>query len=836
MQFHVLKDLLPFVEGPSRYLGSEINSIHKNSEKLCLSIALAFPDLYEIGMSHFGLQILYHILNSHDQIWAQRVFAPGLDMAQRMKKTGVPLCSLESDTPLSEFDIIGFSLLYELNFTNVLLMLDLAGIPFRASDRNETHPIIIAGGPCTVNPETVADFFDAMVIGDGELVVMEIARVFMEWKASGSRDKTDLLKRWSVIEGVYIPSFFSVAYDESGRQLIHPNFDNYKNVSRAIVPDLEKASFPDKPVVAYGRPVHDRLRLELARGCTRGCRFCQAGMIYRPVRERSLAHLLDLAEKSLAATGYEDISLLSLSTGDYSCLTPLMQQLFSRYADDLVAISLPSFRAGTLTPELMDMIRQIRKTGFTIAPEAGSARLRAVINKNITEAEILETVSNAFQLGWKVFKLYFMLGLPTETHDDICAISDLVNRIKNIKGKGGRPADIHVSVSTFIPKSHTPFQWEPQLSLAKSKDKIEELRQRLKIRGVHFKWQKPETSVLEGLFARGDRRLSYLLESAYYKGCVFDGWSDSFRFDLWDAACREIGIDADYYTTRKREFDEPLPWDHIDTRVSKDFLQSEYQKAIEVESTPDCRDGQCQGCGVCDFEKIMPGTQLNNKIQTASLPLRPPDKEISEDIKINVAYEKKRSAKYFGHLELANIFFRAIRRAKIPVKFSKGFHPKPKISFHDALPVGLESAKEVFKMTLTGKMDCDVIARKLNAQLPDGVAVLDCEISDSRHFLNKSDSVFYSVVLPEGDFDQNLIRKYNDADEWILFRQSHKGGIKEINLKDIVPCIEFKAHNEIRMKICVVAGKGVRPWEVMKSVFDFSDDWARRAHIIKLNE
>jgi radical SAM family uncharacterized protein/radical SAM-linked protein len=832
-----MKNLLPFAEAPSRYLGSEINSIHKDSERLSLRMALAFPDMYEIGMSHFGIQILYNLLNRHDRIWAERVFAPGLDMVERLKKTGAPLCSLESDTPLSEFDIIGFSLLYELNYTNVLLMLDLAGIPFRASHRNASHPIIIAGGPCTVNPEPVADFFDAMVVGDGEGVVMEMARVFLEWKDSGNRDKTDLLKSWADIEGVYIPSLFSVSYNNSGFQLTHPLSEKHISVTRAVVSDLDAAVFPDKPVVAYGRPVHDRLRLELARGCTRGCRFCQAGMIYRPVRERTLAHLLDLAGKSLSATGYEDISLLSLSTGDYSCLTPLIEQLFARYADDHVALSFPSFRAGTLTPELMDMIRQIRKTGFTIAPEAGSARLRAVINKNITEAEVLETVSNAFQLGWKVVKLYFMIGLPTETREDIHAIIDLVNRIKNIRAKGGgRPPEIHVSVSTFIPKSHTPFQWEAQTGLGSSKDKIEELKQRLKIRGVHFKWQKPETSILEGLFARGDRRLSDLLESAYRHGCMFDGWSDSFRYDLWQAACLETGIHVDGYITRKRDINEPLPWDHINVRVSKDFLQSEYRKALEAAATPDCRTLECQGCGVCDFKVIMPRIYPPETIPLVWLQSRSPDREVVPDIRVAVFYEKRGAAKYFGHLELANIFFRAIRRAKIPVKFSGGFHPKPKILFHDALPVGMESEMEIFAITLTAMMDCADIKKRLNDQLPGGVVVLNCEIADPLPPFSRPDALLYAAVLPEGDFDNNLIRKYNDSEEWILFRQTAQGDIKEINLKDVIDSIDIRAGNEIRMRIKTKAGKGVRPREVIRSVFHFPDDLVRRTELIKLTE
>ncbi len=830
-----IKDLLPFAEAPSRYLGSEINSIHKNSNKINLRFALAFPDVYEIGMSHFGIQILYHILNSHDPIWAERVFAPGVDMAFLMKEKGIPLCSLESHTPLSQFDIIGFSLLYELNYTNVLLMLDLAGIPFRACQRDDSHPIIIAGGPCTVNPEPMADFFDAMVVGDGEHVVMEMARSYLEWKQEGGKNKSDLFNQWSEIEGIYIPSLFSFSYDSFGRQIIHPKSQAYPKVKRAIVPDLDQAEFPDKPLVAYGRPVHDRLRLELARGCTRGCRFCQAGMIYRPVRERSLDHLLDLAETALCATGYEDISLLSLSTGDYSCLTPLMQALFARYAHDHVALSFPSFRAGTLTPELMDMIRQIRKTGFTIVPEAGSERLRAVINKNITETEVLETVSSAFQLGWKVFKLYFMIGLPSETHEDIIAIADLVKKIKQLKIKSGRLPELHVSVSTFIPKPHTPFQWEPQLSLEQSKDKIETLRHLLKIKGVHFKWQKPQTSVLEGVFARGDRRLSRLLEEAYKKGCMFDGWSDSFRFDLWEAACRECGIDMGACITKKRALDEPLPWDHVDVRISKDFLRAEYQKSLAPGPTPDCRWGKCQGCGVCDFEKLMPRIQSAQKQSPTLSESKNQIRAEEPDFRVTVFYEKRGPAKYFGHLELVHIFFRAFRRAKIPVEFSKGFHPKPKISFPDALPLGLESVKEFFQMGFTGNMDGHTLKTRINRELPQGLLILNCEPSDSLRTMAPAPKILYSVSLPDGGFDPCRIQQFHDAPEWFFNRRSPKSSDQCINLKDLVSAIELQSDHALLLEIRNMAGKRVRPWDVIRSVFDLPDPVVRRAEIIKLN-
>ena len=571
MKKQAVEEILPLIEKPSRYLGNEKNSVKKDLDRVSLHLALAFPDTYEIGMSHFGVQILYHILNQEDAIAAERIYAPGPDVAGHIRSGSVSFCSLETRTPLSEFDIIGFSLLYEMNYTNVLMMLDLAGIPIYASQRGSSRAIVIAGGPCTVNPEPVADFFDAMVVGDGEVVLMEMARTWMAWKDSGARDKTRLLKTWSEIEGVYVPSFFEPVYEGAGFKAVTPKFDNYPRARRAIVTDLDRAAFPDEPVVAYGRPIHDRLRLEIARGCTRGCRFCQAGMIYRPVRERSVARLMDLAEKSVAATGYEDISLLSLSTGDYSALSSLMQRLFSCYAEENIAISFPSFRAGTLSADIMNLVKQVRKTGFTIAPEAGSERLRKVINKNITEQEIFDTVLSAFELGWKLIKFYFMIGLPTETEEDRTGIVDLVRRLRReLKSRGYRP-NINVSIGTFIPKPHVPFQWAGQISLEESEKIIFDLKRQLKMPGVEIKWQKPELSLLEGLWARGDRRLSRLLEIAYGKGCCFDGWSDQFQYPLWESALEEAGVDISYYTTRKRTFDEPLPWDHIDTGVSKNF-------------------------------------------------------------------------------------------------------------------------------------------------------------------------------------------------------------------------------------------------------------------------
>ncbi|MCP4627241.1 MAG: TIGR03960 family B12-binding radical SAM protein [bacterium] len=833
MSFQRLDDLLPLVEKPSRYLGSEINTIKKNLDQVKLRFALAFPDLYEIGTSHFGMQILYHILNSDPDIAAERVFAPAVDMDALLKKTGQTILSLESRAPLGCFDIIGFSLLYELNFTNVLTILDLADIPFLAAERDRSHPLIIAGGPCTCNPEPMADFFDAMVVGDGENVIMQLAGEWLQWKKDESGSKETLLHRWSQIDGVYIPSFFEPQFDDRGFQALVPRFSNYTRVSRAIIDDLDRMPFPEKPVIPFGRPVHDRLRLEVSRGCTRGCRFCQAGMIYRPVRERSPEHLMSLAADSIEATGYEDISLLSLSTGDYGCLAPLIERLMARFGSENVAVSLPSLRAGTLTSKLMKLIQQVRKTGFTIAPEAGSQRLRDVINKNISEREIIETVQDAFQLGWQVIKLYFMIGLPTETEDDLRALVDLVKKLPKIKGKNLRRSKINVSVATFIPKSHTPFQWASQISPAESKSKIRWIHNQLKIPGVRFKWQDPKVSQLEGLWARGDRRLNRLLVAAYNRGCRFDGWSDRFNYDLWQEAITAEGIEADFFTSRTRDVAEPLPWDHIDNQVSRSFLARELANALEHNLTEDCRNGSCQECGTCDFEKIEPRTYRSFEKQP-DLTCQAPD-NVNIDFKsLSVFYSKQGQAKYFGHLEMVNVFLRAVKRAGIHMKYSEGFHPKPKISFDDPLPIGIESDRERFIMKVPGSIDPDAVTQALNTQLPEGLVIISSKFMTPIAKPETPGSSTYQVTLRDGHFNEDDLRSFIKRSDVTLSLSNRKGKLKKINLKDMVKEIEWLDSRQLRVSLSAETGKTLRPAHILGPIFHISEDQIKLARVVKL--
>jgi len=832
MTIDSLDDILPFVEKPSRYLGSEINIVRKDLDRVKLRFALAFPDLYEIGTSHFGMQILYHILNAEPDIAAERVFAPGMDMETILRNTGRSLFSLESRESIRRFDIIGFSLLYELNYTNILTILDLAKIPFLASERSLKYPLIIAGGPCTCNPEPIAEFFDAIVVGDGENVVLEMAGVWLRWKEEGRVDKETLLKKWSQIEGVYIPSFFKFRKDGHGFQTVIPRYSNYTKVRRAIVADLDNIPFPEKPIIPFGKPVHDRLRLEVSRGCTRGCRFCQAGMIYRPVRERSPEHLLTLSASSSAATGYEDISLLSLSTGDYGCIIPLMERLMARFASDHVAVSLPSLRAGTLTPELMKLIKKVRKTGFTVAPEAGSQRLRDVINKNISEKEIVDTVKDAFNLGWQVIKLYFMIGLPTETDDDLEALVGLVKKLRKIKGSNGRRGKINVSVATFIPKSHTPFQWAGQISLAESRSKINRLHDQLRLPGIQFKWQNPEVSRLEGLWARGDRRLSRLLISAYNKGCRFDGWSDKFRYDLWQEALDDEDIDPDFFAAGKQDLNDPLPWDHIDSRVSKAFLKTEWEKAFDKSFTDDCRRGVCGQCGACDFREIKVKTYPD--IQNEPFEACGTTTYVGAGFKnLSVSYAKLDQAKYLGHLEMVNVFLRALKRAEIPVVFSRGFHPKPKISFDDPLPVGIESRQEHFTLSVPDCVRPEVVSRRLNTHLPDGLVINSCQLASGKPRQQASKKHTYLVTLKEGHFNTEKLVSFNRASDATISLSNRKGKLKKINLKDMVLDILFLDSACLQMTLLSVPGKTVRPAMILRHIFSVAEDLIKRAKVVK---
>lgn len=844
MEKITIQDLLPFVNRPSQYLGTETNRFLKDPAKIEVRVALAFPDLYEIGTSHFGMQILYHILNQRPDVAAERVFAPGEDMAANLVRSSMLLTSLESKTPLNRFDIVGFSLLYELNYTNVLSILDLGGIPFLSKQRGAGDPFVIAGGPCTCNPEPVADFFDAVVIGDGEEVALEMVDAWKNWRADGDGSRQTLLETWSGLQGVYVPGMYAPRYHRSGFQSLEAiksgSYPVPAMVRRRILKSLDEAPFPDRPVVPFGRPVHDRLRVEIARGCSRGCRFCQAGMIYRPVRERAPETVLALSGSGLRATGYEDISLLSLSTGDYQSISQLMVQMMAFCEPGNVAISLPSLRAGTLTPHLMNQIKRVRKTGFTIAPEAGSQALRNQINKNLTDHDIEETVKQAFSLGWQVIKLYFMVGLPHETDSDIDAMIRLVNNVKklskSVAGRKGRSGKLNVSVATFIPKPHTPFQWAPQIQLSEATDRIARIKDRLRVPGIQVKWQNPKVSILEGLWSRGDRRLAKLLINAYQKGCRFDGWSDRFRYRNWISAIDESGIDLDFFTTRERDTTEPLPWDHIDIGVDKSYLIEEWFKAGSGALTPDCRTNGCQGCGVCDFETIQPRVfderGQNHPEKGDQYRLKGAVSQPAAG-KYRISYSKMGDARYLGHLELANILSRALRRAGFPLKYSEGFHPKPKISFEDPLPVGIESEQERFYITTTDAISSQKVLKQLSLQLPDGLTITGCRRVNPQKPDPQPEEMSYRIESQEPVFDADKLEQYRRSTACLIFREDRKGKLKKIDLKDMVQQIEITSANRITVRIANRPGRSIRPFEVMEKIFNLNDNQIKKTRVIK---
>ena len=595
-----IKPLLAKVEKPARYVGNEINSIKKPVTDQTIRFAWCFPDLYEIGMSHLGSLIMYHLLNEQENILCERCFAPAADMEQAMIQAGMPLFTLENKTPVNEFDMVGFTLQYELSYTNILHMLTLAGIPLLRKDRAEKDPLIILGGPCAYNPEPLAEIADLIIIGEAEEVMLEVLRVYEKHRIN----KKAFFQEAAGIQGVYVPSMYAVNYlDDGCIESIAPiNEKASPNIRKRIIKNLDESYFPEKPIIPYLNVVHDRATIELFRGCIRGCRFCQAGIIYRPVREKTPETLARTAKNIIANTGYEELSLTSLSTSDYSGLKELTENLTDSFAQDRVGLSLPSLRLDNTTMDILKEVQKVRKSGLTFAPEAGTQRLRDVINKGITEEDLFLAVKNAYEAGWNQVKLYFMIGLPTETMEDVVGIFDLVLKLdQEVYQKRDKqyahPLKISVSVSNFVPKPFTPFQWVPQNTLEEFRSKHALLKEKFKTKkSIQFNYHDADTSLLEGVFARGDRKLSEVLIKAYEKGCRFDGWAEHFKMDKWMEAFHECCVDTAFYTAREREEKEIFPWEHIDVQVTRQFLYKEYERAMQSKTTPHCR-AQCSACG-----------------------------------------------------------------------------------------------------------------------------------------------------------------------------------------------------------------------------------------------
>ncbi|HHY05126.1 MAG TPA: TIGR03960 family B12-binding radical SAM protein [Thermoanaerobacterales bacterium] len=610
----IVDEILPRVSKPTRYLGNEYNSIHKDLTNIKTRIALAFPDLYEVGMSHLGIKILYHLLNKYDDIYAERVFAPWVDFEEIMRERQIPLFSLESRTPLTSFDFLGFTLQYEMSYTNIINMLDLADIPLYSKERTSEHPFVIAGGPCAFNPEPLAEMVDFFVIGEAEEVILEIIESYKKFKKTG-KERQAFLEEVSGIPGIYVPQMYDVVFNDDGtiNRYIPQKPGIPQKVKKRVIRDMDQVYYPTDFVVPYMNIVHDRAMLEIFRGCTHGCRFCQAGMIYRPVREKSVNRLYELAKEIIASTGYDEISLTSLSTSDYSDLKNLIKILTEEFETNKIGISLPSLRIDAFSLELANKVQEIRKTGLTFAPEAGTQRLRDVINKGVTREDLLLSVSKAFRCGWNSVKLYFMIGLPSENQEDLEGIAslahDVIDVYKKINGNT-RGLKVTVSTSTFVPKPFTPFQWECQISLDEIKNRQKILKKLLKNRNITYNWHEAKLSFLEAVFSRGDRRLGKVLEIAHKKGCKFDGWNEFFCFEKWLEAFKEAGVSPEFYIYRRRSLNEVLPWDIIDAGIDKQFLIRELKKAKKGIVTPDCRVNNCHACGI---KKIVDGGFCESK-------------------------------------------------------------------------------------------------------------------------------------------------------------------------------------------------------------------------------
>ena len=718
---HILEDeILATVEKPSRYVGTEVNAVHKSLEGIEVRMALAFPDLYDLGLGNLGVHILYACVNELPWAYCERVYAPGLDMEAALRERDLPLFALETKDSLDQFDLLGVTLQSELTYSNILNILDLAGIPLRTEDRTDEHPLTCAGGPAVFNPEPLAPFMDFFVIGDGEDAILEIAELLRAYKGRSRADKLEALAK---LEGVYVPSLYPFEALEDGTLV---PVEGHPKIRKRITRDLNGATFPVDYIVPYTQQVHDRISLEVLRGCTQGCRFCQAGMTTRPVRERELENVDDLLQRTLDTTGYEEVSLVSLSTCDYSRVRQLVENTVERAKPQRVSVSLPSLRLDSFSVELADMVADIRRTGLTVAPEAASPRLRAVINKWIPDEELLQMTVGAYERGWDHVKLYFMIGLPTERDDDIVAIADLAKRTVQ-EGKAYNPrAKVNLGVSTFVPKPFTPFQWAAQLSLEETERRQDVLMKALNHdKRIKFGRHQPHETLLEGLVSRADRRAGDLRELAFRKGCRFDAWGEHLRFDLWMEAVDELGYDM-AAQLRERDPSERLPWDHIDVLIDKDWFEDDWNRAQQLKHAQDCRHRKCHKCGVIDHERELCATMLRRSVQgrkpegTWERKPSPPLVEPPPVQRLWLRISRTDQARYLSHLEAMNAWMRAMRRAKTPLAYSQGFHPHPKFAFSSAMPMHSQSVGEYLDITLVARVEpADYLAR-LAAVLPEG--------------------------------------------------------------------------------------------------------------------
>lgn len=803
-----IEALLPRVAKPARYMGGELGSVRKTPEEVSVKVALAFPDIYEVGMSNLGLRILYSVLNNEAAIAAERVFAPATDMEQQMRDCGVPLFSLETSSPIRDFDLVGFSLAYEMASTTVLNMLDLASIPVLASDRTDSDPVIIAGGHCATNPEPMADFIDAFVIGDGEEAVLDIIKAYRRASKNRAGRRSRILEALAEVDGVYVPSIPKT------------------KVRGRVVLDLENAHFPDRLIVPFTEAVHDRVALEIMRGCSRGCRFCQAGMITRPVRERSLEKLCRQAQMLLDNTGYEEIALTSLSSADHSNIKGLVRDLIDTHGKDRVGISLPSLRADAECVELAAEIQRVRKSGLTFAPEAGTQRLRDVINKNVTEQDLLDAVDAAVENGWKRIKLYFMIGLPTETDEDLQGIGGLVNRVVDIGRRHRVPLALNITISPFVPKPHTPFQWRGMATPEELERKIALIRSLLRGKNISLSWHDPLCSRVEGAVARGDRSLGKVIYEAWKRGGKFE--QDKFNSQRWDESFEAAGVDISRFTDSRLAHDAELSWDFVDMGVSKSFLASEDDKAELGDTTPDCKFGVCSSCGVREallqscggVVKCPPDAPTAQPIQCPARLHGDSTLELTQNILFT--FSKGPQVRWLGHLDLMRVFERAVRISKVDVAYSRGFNPRVKMSIASALPLGATADNDLISIQFTVPIEpADAIIR-LNNALPDGIKLTSASVipPPAKAPVITAGEFALEISLPQGQSVDDLNSAVADlmARQTIPWERESGGKRRTIDLREGIEELKIEADESgIRLIIRVKhLGFTVKPTEVVK--------------------
>ncbi len=851
-----LERILPWVQKPARYTGGEWNSIVKDWDATPLRLALAFPDIYEIAMSNLGLAILYDILNRQPHVLAERVYAPWTDMEAAMRREGLPLFSLESRRPLRGFDIIGFSLPYEQLYTNALNMLDLASIPLRSAERSPHDPLVIAGGSAAYNPEPVHAFFDAFVIGEGEEAVLDVVGVYREWQGA-ELSRAALLRELARIPGVYVPSFYDVSYNGDGTlAAVQPTQPGLPfPVVKRFVPRLPPPL--TSPIVPYLDIVHNRGAVEIQRGCTRGCRFCLAGMVYRPVRERPLTEVLDGVDDLIEQTGFDEISFLSLSSSDYSRIGDLVEGVMAARGREGLSIGLPSLRIESFSVDLLEKLaRGRRRGGFTFAPEAATDRLRQVINKPIATESVLQVAEEVYSRGWTTIKLYFMIGHPTQTEQDVDAIVGLARKVREIgrRHSGGR-AKVRVSVSTLVPKPHTPFQWLPLADEVDIRAHIERLRRGLRGRGLEVSWNDPLETLFEAALSRGDRRLADVVQRAWELGARFDAWQEQFSFDTWAQAFAEAGLDPQWYARRPRPVEERLPWDHISTGVRKEFLIEEYRRALHGETTVDCRE-QCHACGILrEIEKQRQGavwgcpgpasdqrgrhgdqetrrhgegeegTPSHPLSLSPPLPLPPPSPPVQ---RLRLTFGQGETVKYISHLDLMRLWERALRRAKVPIAYTRGFHPQPRIQFAAPLAVGFSGRREVMALWLKERVEPAEFADRVRAQLPAGLELLDVQEVEMRlpSLPSQVRGAEYAVAVEAEEPPEEMAARVAAllAAPEVKRQRRRKGRMREYDLRPLIEELRYEGQEEGRdwhrlwMRLRVESGATGRPDELLAAL------------------